>query len=93
LLPPALESLTITHDLYDDDTFQEESFEDVDAMALFRAYLSGEKLGPHWMESSSDSYVRGLDNWSLGWVQGEPEWKVKTPELRSFTYDLRRGGR
>jgi hypothetical protein len=69
------------------------SFEDVDAMALFRACLSGEKLGPHWMDSSSDSYVRGLDNWSLGWVQGEPEWKVKTPGLRSFTYDLRKRGK
>jgi hypothetical protein len=35
-----------------------ESFEDVDAMALFRACLSGEKIGPNWMDSSSDTYER-----------------------------------
>jgi hypothetical protein len=97
-LPPALEHLTITDDLYRYGEFQED-FEDENAMAFFRAYLSGEKMGPKWM-SMSKTYLWGQNNWSKGkcyryidWVQDrEPEWKLKTPGLESFTYDLRKRG-
>jgi hypothetical protein len=97
-LPSALEYLTITDDLYRYGAFQD-YFEDENAMAFFRAYLSGEKIGPEW-RSSRQSYLWGEDNWYQGkcygdidWVQDrEPEWKLKTPGLRSFTYDLEKRG-
>jgi hypothetical protein len=60
-LPATLEHLTITDDLYAYTTFQG-LFEDVSAMAFFRAYLSGEKFG----STNLRQFVWGqdADNWN-----------------------------
>jgi hypothetical protein len=73
-LPPALQHLTITDDLYDDDAVQGKYFKDTDAMAFFRAYLSGEKLGPNWMDSSSHTYEQGQDNRNKGRCYKDIDW-------------------
>ncbi|KAH7081484.1 hypothetical protein BKA63DRAFT_503929 [Paraphoma chrysanthemicola] len=66
VLPPRLQELVITDDLYGFSDWQQ-YFEDADAMAMFRRYLEGAGYG-------------------------EGEWKVATPELRRFVYDLRERG-
>ncbi|KAH7091312.1 hypothetical protein FB567DRAFT_589206 [Paraphoma chrysanthemicola] len=66
VLPPKLQELVVTDDLYGFSDWQQ-YFEDGDAMAMFRRYLEG-----------------GGD--------GEGEWRVATPELRRFVYDLRERG-
>jgi hypothetical protein len=96
-LPPALQHLTITDDLFMYGEFQEH-FEDVAAMKFFRAYLAGERPGETW--SPDLEHAENDDNWNEGrgyknmeWVQDrDPEWKAATPGLKKFTYDLRRRG-
>ncbi|KAJ4374904.1 hypothetical protein N0V83_001982 [Neocucurbitaria cava] len=78
-LPPRLQNLTITDDLYMYNTLQQ-SFEDGNAMRILRLYLAGEK--PRAAESGATAWV----------ADRAPEWKVATPDLREFEYDLRKHG-
>ena len=95
-LPPHVQYLTVTDDLYMYSDFQQ-YVEDWDAMKIFRTYLSGEKVADDWFP---DAGWNPRDNWDGGkkfseaiWVTDrEPEWRVATPELKEFVYDLRKEG-
>jgi hypothetical protein len=92
MLPPNLQSLTITDDLWMFQDF-ENAFVDVDAMATFRRFLTGEMLPPEWEEEEFGEDWRGRNaalNWAPG--RGGGEWKVATPKLKKFVYDLRKRG-
>ncbi|OAL51786.1 hypothetical protein IQ07DRAFT_586135 [Pyrenochaeta sp. DS3sAY3a] len=97
-LPPKLQRLTLTDDLWLYPDFQQ-CFEGVDAMAILRTYFTGEKINDDWDDGGGYD-TRGGDNWGAGkcysrirWHEFEqPGWKTATPELRSFTYDLRERG-
>lgn len=97
VLPPRLQRLTITDDLWMFNDFQQ-YFEDVDAMNIFRVYMAGQTVAGNWRGTAG--YRRGGDNWTQGlqysnivWkAVGEPAWKVATPELKRFVYDLRTWG-
>ncbi|KAH7378311.1 hypothetical protein BKA66DRAFT_149279 [Pyrenochaeta sp. MPI-SDFR-AT-0127] len=96
-LPPGLQCLTITDDMWMYNDFQQ-YFEDVDAMSILRTYLTGETAGYRWRGASG--YQHGGDNWNGGlgysniiWtVSHEPGWKGATPGLKKFVYDLRTRG-
>lgn len=84
-LPPLLQRLVVTDDLLYFGEFQG-YFEDVDAMAIFRAYLSGERLAASWKGGRGDEDVVWEDS-------GERAgWETATPGLREFEYDVRRFG-
>ena len=94
VLPPNLHSLTITDDLWMMAEYQE-AFEDIEAMAIFRRYLTGEQL-PHDWQDRKDSFGFDIRRRFLAvtWVPGatEGEWKTATPRLKRFVYDLRKKG-
>jgi hypothetical protein len=75
VLPPNLEDLVITDDLYMFNEFQQ-YFEDEAAMAIFKKYLTG----GDW---DGQTWVSGAE---------EGEWKIATPNLKRFVYDLRERG-
>lgn len=93
-LPPTLQSLAITDDLWMFADFQE-AFEDIDAMAIFRRFLTGEVLASNWPQRRTN-YAYERQYLGVTWVPGPDatggEWKIATPQLKSFVYDLRKRG-
>ena len=88
VLPPNLQSLTITDDLLMFADFQQ-YFEDMEAMAIFRRYLTGEKLLDRWQGNDWRTQDQRFD-WVPGAIEGE--WRIATPQLKRFVYDLRKRG-
>ena len=92
-LPRHLCKLTVTDDLW---SFREFSgrFEDVEAMKIFRKYLSGERIKNDW--PGELEYDVDVDNWDYGFRYGKISWedfdepgRRATLELQEFTYDIR----
>ncbi|KAF2846777.1 hypothetical protein T440DRAFT_471651 [Plenodomus tracheiphilus IPT5] len=81
-LAPRLQKLTITDDLWMYSDFQG-CFEDMDAMQIFRRFLTGEMVEGGW--TGGTQYEKAV------WVpSGDvPGWKVATPDLKEFVYDIR----
>ncbi|CAO2653977.1 Nn.00g107100.m01.CDS01 [Neocucurbitaria sp. VM-36] len=93
-LPPHLQSLTITDGMWTYHKFRQ-YYEDVGAMEILKTYLTGEKAAdtcrPGTHENRTKDWDEGITYSNIAWVaDGEPEWKVATPELREFVYDLRK---
>jgi hypothetical protein len=87
MLPPNLQSLTITDDLWFYAEFQED-FVDFDAMAIFRRYLMGQV--PDDVTDYPRRNVIELTRWTQELPQGE--WRTVTPLLKKCVYDLRKRG-
>lgn len=88
MLPPNLQTLTITDDFWLYDDFQQ-AFMDFDAMAIFRRFLAGQVL------AEGETYhrrfsVTGVQRWTQ--VLPQPEWRIATPKLKKCVYDLRKRG-
>ncbi|KAF2823072.1 hypothetical protein CC86DRAFT_75784 [Ophiobolus disseminans] len=91
LLPPNLLSLTITDDLWMFNSYLGR-FEDIEAMAIFRRYLTGEELAGNWNENVRRNWERRF--LTVRWVPGAADggWRTATPLLKKFVYDLRKRG-
>jgi hypothetical protein len=87
MLPPTLQSLTITDDLWFYAEFQGE-FVDFDAMAMFRWYLMGQ------IADDATQYPQRNVIELMRWTQELPqgEWRTATPQLKKCVYDLRKRG-
>lgn len=91
LLPPKLERLTITDDLYAEPEF-ENFYEDEHALSLFGTYLQGDReiseplhLGNYGYDEDEEDFDSDEEMKSTGIGQ----WREATPNLKKFVYDIR----